>query len=241
MWSRCCVNVPERPRKVGRFRTVHGSLIFTLRRRFPRNKMPNRLNCPTVLPLARKPKRLTGDYESRIAVTNSHSERSSWLEGTTWQPVPPPQRGQPRAAFHAYMLMPGFSLAFHAVTLCRSRSSILAYRTAAVQAARADEVIATIMETLIGDMRAEHGLQMAQRRGSSQLPYWSRLAICEFRKRGLSRSEIAAAFRCSLGTVANALQGRGCSYERLSGRRQLTPPQSCPPGLWKGGTSRASN
>lgn len=174
-------------------------------------------------------------------MTNSHAERLPCLEGTTWQPVPLPKRGQPRAAFHAYMLMPGFSLAFHAVTLRRSRSSIMAYRTAAIEAARANEAIATVMDTLIREMKAEHGLQMARQRGSSQLPYWSRLAICEYRKRGVSRSEIAAAFRCSPGTVANILQGRGRSYGTLSGTRKLTPAQRCPPGQWKPGKSRGSN
>ncbi|WP_218821545.1 hypothetical protein, partial [Sphingobium sp. Z007] len=82
-------------------------------------------------------------------------------------------------------------------------------------------------------MRAEHGLQMARVRGKAQLPAWSRLAIGEYRKRGFSRCEIATAFRCSLGTVANILQGKGTTYGLFSGERRLTQAQRQPPGRWK--------
>lgn len=74
---------------------------------------------------------------------------------------------------------------------------------------------------------------MAQVRGRAQLPTWSRLAIGEYRNRGFSRREIADAFRCSPGTVANVLQGKGATYALFSGERRLTHAQQHPPGRWK--------
>lgn len=76
-------------------------------------------------------------------------------------------------------------------------------------------------------------MQMAQRRGSAQLPHWSLLAIAEFRDRGFSRRELTVMFRCSPGTIANALHWRNRSYDPMSGERQLNFPQRSPPGKWK--------
>ncbi len=87
-------------------------------------------------------------------------------------------------------------------------------------------------------MRAEHGLQMARLRGKAQLPAWSRLAIGEYRNRGFTRREIAAAFHCSPGTVANVLQGKGSAYALFSGERRLTHAQQHPPGRWERGAAR---
>lgn len=166
-------------------------------------------------------------------MTKSHSERALKVEGEPWQPVRPPKRGEDRRAFHAFMLLPGLSLSFYAATLGRSRSSVATYRTAAIEAARADPAIMIAVDAAVWAMRAEHGLQMARLRGKAQLPGWSRLAICEYRKHGFSRREIAAAFRCSAGTVANVLQGKGTSYALFSGERRLTHAQRHPPRKWR--------
>lgn len=150
-----------------------------------------------------------------------------------WQPVPPPRRGADDAAwadFHAYMLLPGFSIAFHAATLGRSRSSIATYRRQAQEAAARNPDIATLTLAQLSALKAEDGLQMARLRGRAQLPHYALLAISEFRERGLSRSQIAADFRCSPGTVAHALQFRNRSYDPLSGSRRLSPVQSKPQG-----------
>ena len=149
-----------------------------------------------------------------------------------WQPVPPPRRGADDAAwadFHAYMLLPGFSIAFHAATLGRSRSSIATYRRQAQKAALADSGIGSLMLTQLSALSVDDGLQMARLRGRAQLPHYALLAICEFRERGLSRRQIASDFRCSPGTVAHALQFRNRSYEPLSGVRRLTATQQRPP------------
>ncbi|WP_294335863.1 hypothetical protein [uncultured Sphingomonas sp.] len=165
-------------------------------------------------------------------MTSSHSKRTLSVEGEPWQPVRPPKRGQDRTAFNAFMLLPGISLSFYAAALGRSRSSISAYRAAAIEASQSDPAITAAVDAAVSAMRAEHGLQMARLRGRAHLPSWSRLAIGEYRKRGFSRREIAAAFRCSPGTVANVLQGKGTSYALFSGERRLTSAQRNPPGRW---------
>lgn len=130
-----------------------------------------------------------------VSVTSSHSERALRVEDAPWQPVRPPNRGQDRTAFHAFMLLPSLSLSFYAAALGRFRSSISAYRAAAIKATQPDPAIMAAVDAVVWAMRAEHGLQMARIQGSAQLPAWSRLAMGEYRKRGFSRREIAAAFR----------------------------------------------
>lgn len=190
----------------------------------------------TTVKLSEKERFGAGHYSPRARVTNSHAGDASDERTEGWQPIAWPRRGRHSAAdlarFYAYLLTPGLSLSFHSASLGRSRSSIASYRAAAVAAARCDPAIPAMVEAAVGAMRAEDGLLMAQRRGAAQLPFWSRLAICEYRKRGLSRTEIASAFRCSLGTVANVLQGKGGSYGALSGERNLTDAQRNPPGKW---------
>lgn len=170
-------------------------------------------------------------------MTNFHTEMQPagvWAStDEPWQPISPPRRRASLAqqlAFHAYMLLAGLSVAFHAATLGRSRTSISTYREQAEQAARDNPAVRDKVDEYLMALRPEHGMQMAQRRGRAQLPYWSLLAICEFRDRGLSRREIAAAFRCSPGTVANALRWVGQGYNAMSGERLLTAAQQSPPG-----------
>lgn len=160
--------------------------------------------------------------------------------GTPWQPVMPPRRGADRTEFYAYILLPGFSLSFHAATLGRSRSSLNVYRSAAMKAAKADPAVMEAIEAAVSRIRPEDGLRMAQLRKGAQLPSWSRLAIYDYRRRGFSRREIAAAFQCSPGTVANILQGKGTAYALFSGERRLTPSQLRPSGRWHAGKSRTS-
>ena len=150
-----------------------------------------------------------------------------------WQPVQIPSRRATAAAwvtFHAYMLLPGFSIGFHAATLARSRTSIATYRTQAKQAAHDKPEIGAMVQVMLSGMRAEDGLEMAKRRGGSQLPHWSRLAIREFRSRGLDRQELSEAFCCSTGTIANVLSGKGVGFRPMSGERILTAAQQSPPG-----------
>ena len=169
-------------------------------------------------------------------MTNSHADRAMVAGGATWQPVLPPRRGMDRTKFYAYILLPGFSLAFHAAALGRSRSSLNVYRAAASEAAKTNPAVMEVVDATVCKIRPEDGLRMAQIRRGAQLPSWSRLAIYEYRRRGFSRREIAAAFRCSPGTVANILQGKGTAYALFSGERRLTHAQQRPPGRWPRGS-----
>lgn len=192
----------------------------------------------TTVKLSEKKRFGAAHYSPPGRATNSHTENVVAERGQGWLPVERPHRGPRFAAdletFYAYLLMPGFTLSFHSAVLGRSRSSIASYHAAAVEAARTDPAILAMVESMIGEMQAEDGLRMARLRGTAQLPFWSRLAIGEYSKRGVSRREIAAAFRCSPGTVANILQGKGQGYGSLTGERRLTASQRHPPGRWSG-------
>lgn len=165
-------------------------------------------------------------------MTNFHSEKSTLESSKRWQPAKIPRRGQCHRAFHSFMLIPGLSGSFFSAALDRSKSSVWYYRAEALRAAKADPTIFDHVDQLVAEIRPEDALTMAQVRGRAQLPSWSKMAICEFRKRGHSRSEIAKAFRCSTSTVANVLQGKRVAYDLFTGARQLTPQQANPPGKW---------
>jgi hypothetical protein len=173
------------------------------------------------------------DHKPSGKATNPHSNLTVNVESARWKPILPPKKGASRNEFYASLLLPGLSLAFHAAALGRSRTSIATYRAAALEAARSDPSIMDGVTTAVGSLRAEDGLKMAQLRGGTQLPFWSRMAISEYCKRGFSRCEIAAAFHCSPGTVANVLQGKGSGYSALSGERRLTKAQRNPIGKWQ--------
>lgn len=150
-----------------------------------------------------------------------------------WQPVEVPSRRATASAwneFYARILLPGFSLGFHAITLGRSRTSIATYRNQAERAARDRPELGVMVQGLLCGISAEDGLEMARHRGGSQLPHWSRLAIREFRSRGLDRQELSEAFCCSPGTIANVLSGKGLGFRPMSGERILTAFQQSPPG-----------
>lgn len=170
-------------------------------------------------------------------MTNFHSEESTLESLRRWQPATIPKRGQCRRAFHSFMLIPGLSGSFFSATLDRSKSSVWSYRAEALRAAKADPTILEDVDQLVAEIRPEDALDMAQARGCAQLPSWSKLAICEFRKRGHSRSQIAAAFRCSPSTVANVLQGKRTAYDLFTGARQPSPQQANPPGKWPSSNS----
>jgi len=165
-------------------------------------------------------------------MTNFHSEKSTLDRPATWQPAKIPGRGQCRRAFHSFMLIPGLSGSFFSAALNRSKSSVWSYRIAALRAAKADPTILDDVDQIVAEIRPEDALTMARVRGRAQLPSWSKMAICEFRKRGHSRSEIATAFRCSPSTVANVLQGKRAAYDLFNGARRLTAQQTNPPGKW---------
>lgn len=83
-------------------------------------------------------------------------------------------------------------------------------------------------------MTSEVALALARRRGNGQLPYWSRLAVLDYRKRGYSRAELAAIFRCGEKTVSRILNHQGWRHEWVTGKVRLTQGQRRPPAAGYG-------
>jgi hypothetical protein len=85
-----------------------------------------------------------------------------------------------------------------------------------------------VLENLYS-ITAHDGLLMAQQRGRAQLPYWSRLAICEYLEIHRSATAVAKVFACSRRTIYN-VQRRAClAYHPLTGDRRLSMSQTAPP------------
>ena len=78
-------------------------------------------------------------------------------------------------------------------------------------------------------LTAETGLQMALIRPAKfLLPVWSRMAIAEYARRGVSYAELATMFRCGKSTVWRCVRRWPGGFAPLSGRRLLTPQQLAP-------------
>ena len=201
------------------------------------NSLSFRLRCRPLsrtiqtIRLNKKPK-ISAERAGVAGASNSDAIKAGLIQ-SDWRPLAPPKRREGAIAFHAYMLVPGLSVAFHAETLGRSRSMISLYRRRASEAAKQEPALSLLTREIVGTLTPADGMRMAQMRGSAHLPYWSRLAICEWCKRGIAREVIAEHFRCSLSTVGNVLAGRGSGYEPLSGERVLTKPQRRPPGQYR--------
>jgi hypothetical protein len=127
------------------------------------------------------------------------------------------------------MLVPGFAHAFHAHVLGRSPAAVRSYRLAALEAAHRDPALRDEASAIASSLRPPDGLAMARLRGSCQLPIWTCLAICEFRKQGYSVAELASAFQCSVRTIASVVS----RSVFLSAERKLSPQQLCPPGMFR--------
>ena len=129
----------------------------------------------------------------------------------------------------AYLLTPGFSRAYHQRALGVSNATIWKYMKWALELARHEPRIRLLLAANISSITREDGLLMAQRRGQSQLPFWSRLAIFEFLKIHEDAALVAKIFRCSRRTVHNVRLGRCTGYDPLTGVRQLSLTQARPP------------
>lgn len=128
-----------------------------------------------------------------------------------------------------YLLTQGFSRAYQQKSLGVSNATLWKYMRWAQELGRHDPEIAKMVAANTCSISREDGLLMAQRRGSSQLPFWSRLAICEFLQIRSDVGRVAEMFRCSKRTVHNVRAGRCTSYDLLSGCRQLSSTQAHPP------------
>lgn len=149
----------------------------------------------------------------------------SELSGSDWRPLYPGEQGH-----QVMILLPGFSTSFWMRAYGRCYSTIAAWKAKA----RADEdEIQKAMSTLA----PADGLAIARFRGPAQMPFWSRLAIADYRKRGFRVREIAEAFQCSERTVANVIS----QTRFLSPARHLTEYQRKPPSMRTKISSMAPN
>jgi hypothetical protein len=130
-----------------------------------------------------------------------------------------------------YLLTQGFSRAYHQQALGASNATLWKYMRWAQELGRRNPEIAELVAANTCSISREDGLLMAQRRGASHLPFWSRLAICEFLQIRSDVGKVAEMFRCSKRTVHNVRAGRCTSYDLLSGCRQLSSTQAHPPRL----------
>ena len=78
-------------------------------------------------------------------------------------------------------------------------------------------------------LTAETGLKMALIRPAKRLlPVWSRMAIAEYARRGVSYAELAVMFQCGESTVWRCVKRWPGGFAPLSGRRLLTAQQQAP-------------
>jgi hypothetical protein len=128
-----------------------------------------------------------------------------------------------------YLLTPGFSRAYHQEALKTSNATLWKYMRWAVDLAQHNPGIGGQVMANLASITAQDGLLMAQRRGRAQLPYWSRLAICEYLEIHRSATAVAKMFGCSARTIYNVQRGACLAYHRLTGDRQLSASQTAPP------------
>ncbi len=158
--------------------------------------------------------------------------------GTLGDGRAPTYRGRrldPCPELAVYLLTPGFSAAYHSNALGVCASTISKSTRWAARCAAIDPQILLAIEENVASITTEDGLLMARRRGGGQLPFWSRLAIAEYKHTLGSTSAVASLFRCSPRTVQLAVKLRAASYDPLSGVRRLHPAQASPPGKWSPG------
>ena len=154
-------------------------------------------------------------------------------EAGTWRIARAPE-------FAAYLLTPGFSRSYHQHVLGVSNATMWKYSAWAKEAASQDPQINDMVDANIASITREHAIHMAQRRGHCQLPFWSKLAICEMLEEGTDPSRLALIFGCSTRSVHYARTRPSLAFNFLNGTRQISSSQLAPPARGRGFTqSRA--
>ena len=78
-------------------------------------------------------------------------------------------------------------------------------------------------------LTAEIGLEMSMiRPARCMLTVWSRMAVAEYARRGVSYADLATMFRCGKSTVWRCVKRWPGGFAPLSGRRLLTSQQLSP-------------
>jgi hypothetical protein len=140
----------------------------------------------------------------------------------------------------AYLLTPGFARSYQQHALRVSNATIWKYVTWAREFADRDSRINVMIDANVSSINREHAIQMAQRRGPCQLPFWSKLAFCEMLGEGEDPSRLALLFRCCIRTVHYARARPTVAFNLLNGTRHISSSQLAPPARgWGFAQSRA--
>jgi hypothetical protein len=148
------------------------------------------------------------------------------MRGAKWRPPSPGG-----SSCLVCMLMQGFSRSYWSEALGCSTTTVSKWRARARAAAVLNPELQRAATEAMCALSPADGMYMARIRGRAQMPYWSRVAVVEYRKRGYGLAEIARAFRCATRTITNII--RRTSF--LMPDRVLTQYQESPPAR------RASN
>jgi hypothetical protein len=142
--------------------------------------------------------------------------------------------------FAAYLLTPGFSRSYQQRALRVSNATLWKYACWANDVADRNPLLASMVNQNVSAITREHAIHMAQRRGHCQLPFWSKLAICEMLEEGTDPSRLALIFGCSTRSVHYARTRPSLAFNLLNGTRQISSSQLAPPARGRGFTqSRA--
>jgi hypothetical protein len=150
------------------------------------------------------------------------------LSQSTWRPLILPPRlsaGADLRPLYVALLMDGFRTSYHMHVLGRSYDALSQYRRDAIEASKSDETLRRDALAGMSALTPSDGLYMARIRGDCQLPYWSRLAILDYRKQGYTLKEIGEAFICSPRNVVKVI-----NQVYLIPVLKLTPAQRQPSG-----------
>ena len=151
------------------------------------------------------------------------SPLSEQLSYAQWRPVPATERGDDK--FHALMLTPGLSIGFLGAVLNRGSTAVYRYREEAKQARERSPDLQRLIDDMLSSITPADGLLMAQIRNRAQLPYWSKLAICDYRKRGYTNIELARAFSCCPRTITRITTREDfIFFSRPLPQNKLSPP-----------------
>jgi hypothetical protein len=134
----------------------------------------------------------------------------------------------------AYLLTPGFSRSYHKQALRVSNATVWKYTAWARELAARDPRIFDMVAANVASISRDDAVLMAVLRGRCQLPFWSKLAICELLNERLEPREVANIFNCSPRTIQYARSQPSIAYNFLTADRQLSSSQLSPPARGRG-------
>ena len=128
--------------------------------------------------------------------------------------------------FAEWLLLPGMSLSLQAHLLSRSVTFARKHRLRAEQMARCCPEIEKRVKRTVATLSPQDGLKMARLRGRCQLPFWSKLALANYRKQGEPLIRLSKAFLCSERCIQYVLSHTNFAQaDRMLSSVQLCPPK----------------